>query len=233
MKLSDLRRRFDLLIKAIETINCDKECIYGRAYKCIKNRGANINVVVIGGIHGDEPAGVCAALDLVMKDYPESQMLTIIPCANPEGYYRNTRENDQGEDINRQFDDDRRQQEEHVLRDIVSQADVLITLHEDDVHGGCYVYAPKIHSDVGRKALEAMSMSVDIVEVDDIFGDRCDDGLIVDLDLNNPKHGASVEGYGKKMGVPSFCLETPQGSSFDSRVKALSDGALAIIRTFQ
>jgi predicted deacylase len=233
MKLSDVSERLDLLVKAVESIECHKECIYGRAYMCTKNHGSNLNIVVIGGIHGDEPAGICAALELATKEYPKSQMLSIIPCANPEGYQRNTRENDQGEDINRQFDDDRRQKEENVLRDIVGQADVLITLHEDDVHEGCYVYAPKIHSDVGRKALEAMSSHLSITSSGKIFGDLCDDGLLVGFDKDNPKHGASVEGYGKKMGVPSFCLEAPFNNGFDARVRALRDGALAIIRTFQ
>lgn len=233
MKLSKVESRKDMLIKAIEQLQGHKECIYDDAYKCVKNLGANFNIVVIGGIHGDEPAGICAALELFAKEYPASQMLTIIPCANPTGYTRNTRENGKGEDINRQFDDDRLQAEERVLRDIVGQADVLITLHEDDVHDGCYVYAPKTHANIGKGTLNAMSKHVPAFAGDIVFNDPSNKGLITNFDKENPKHVRSVEGFGKKMGVPSFCLEVPKDQGFNARVSALRDGALHIIRIFQ
>jgi len=233
MKINDIRNRINYLLRAIEALKCEKTLLYDNAYQCTLNKGANINIVVVGGIHGDEPAGICSAIELATKAYPKSQMLTIIPCANPTGYNADTRENSKNQDINREFDDGKLQDEEIILRDIASQADILITMHEDDVHDGCYVYAPKLHSDVGRKALSAMSKFVPIHESDTVFKEPCNNGLVTELDMQNPKHGNSLEGFGKKMGVPSFCLEVPKNHSFDNRVKALVQGALAIIYTFQ
>lgn len=65
-------------------------------------------VMFIGGIHGNEKAGVplCEKLEAYLKANPELLIglkVVIIPNANPDGIAANTRGNANGVDINRNF----------------------------------------------------------------------------------------------------------------------------------
>jgi murein peptide amidase A len=64
-------------------------------------------VLLTGGVHGDEPAGVETVLRFLQTDIEpmlKHFRFFIIPCINPAGYAANTRENGEGLDINRAFD---------------------------------------------------------------------------------------------------------------------------------
>ena len=64
-------------------------------------------VLVTGGVHGDEPAGVEAALRFLearCNGYIDRFRFLGAPCVNPAGYAANRRENGAGLDINRAFD---------------------------------------------------------------------------------------------------------------------------------
>ncbi len=233
MKLRKTARSLNSLMAAIDSLRCQKTMVYDDAYLCVKNPDAAINILIIGGLHGDEPAGVLAAVELASMDFIKSQCVKILPCANPVGYIKDTRENGDNEDINRQFDDGKIQEEEKVLRDYVAQADILITLHEDGTHEGCYLYAPMIHQDVGRKALHEMAKTLPIEKSSTIFGDPAEEGLVTGMAVENHKHSRSIEGYGKKLGVPSFCLEVPGKAELSARIDALVDGCLCIMRSFE
>lgn len=61
-------------------------------------------VLILGGIHGDEYEGVVAAeglLELFLTSFPEKLNLTLIPRANPDGVLFRTRGNGRGVDLNR------------------------------------------------------------------------------------------------------------------------------------
>jgi hypothetical protein len=65
-------------------------------------------VLLIGGVHGDEPAGVNIAYKLIsdMKSTPSShltQRIVIMPLVNPDGFAAGTRQNAHHIDINRNF----------------------------------------------------------------------------------------------------------------------------------
>ena len=64
-------------------------------------------ILIIGGMHGDEPAGFISTLRLAqfLKRNPESikNRVIIVPCINPDGLLRGTRVNARGVDINRNF----------------------------------------------------------------------------------------------------------------------------------
>lgn len=65
------------------------------------NRGS---ALVLGGVHGDEPEGVVAALGLVeqwLKDFPYRLKITAVPMFNPEGVLNKNRLNSNGVDLNR------------------------------------------------------------------------------------------------------------------------------------
>jgi hypothetical protein len=68
-------------------------------------------LLLIGGVHGDEPEGVWLAESLLQ--WIQTQVLThkahllqnfiLIPCLNPDGYFKNERTNGNGVDLNRNF----------------------------------------------------------------------------------------------------------------------------------
>ncbi len=60
-------------------------------------------VLVVGAIHGDEPAGIAIARDLGSDAVPRSGLLVTIPDLNPDGVAAGTRQNARGVDLNRNF----------------------------------------------------------------------------------------------------------------------------------
>lgn len=65
-------------------------------------------VLMIGGVHGDEPEGVRLAEELLSwlrKNHKDEELhpWILIPCLNADGYRRNERTNSAGVDLNRNF----------------------------------------------------------------------------------------------------------------------------------
>jgi protein MpaA len=100
-------------------------------------------VYLSAGIHGDEPAGPLALLELLRDDvWPDGFQLRICPSLNPTGLALNRRENDRGVDLNRDY--------RHLLTpEVRAHVDWLkaqppfalsLCLHEDWEAHGFYVY---------------------------------------------------------------------------------------------
>src|ERR1700739_93791 len=65
---------------------------------------AKKRVYISTGIHGDEPAGPLAVLQLLQENrWPENADIWLCPCLNPTGFPLNTSENAQGADLNRDY----------------------------------------------------------------------------------------------------------------------------------
>jgi murein peptide amidase A len=64
---------------------------------------SSVRVVVVGCIHGDEPAGIAITKILAARDAPAGVDLWLIPDMNPDGVAAHTRENARGVDLNRNF----------------------------------------------------------------------------------------------------------------------------------
>ena len=62
-------------------------------------------IVVVGCIHGDEPAGIAIARALERQPIPPSRTLWVIEDLNPDGVAAHTRQNAHGVDLNRNFPD--------------------------------------------------------------------------------------------------------------------------------
>jgi len=60
-------------------------------------------VLVVGCIHGNEPAGIPIARALVKARPPVATRLWVIPVLNPDGVAADTRQNADGVDLNRNF----------------------------------------------------------------------------------------------------------------------------------
>ena len=71
-------------------------------------QGVHKNILITGGIHGDEPAGPASVLRFLGRDNThllQCFKFLILPCINPYGYVHDTRENKWGVDLNRSFEE--------------------------------------------------------------------------------------------------------------------------------
>lgn len=78
--------------------------IHGYRFKAASSATAKAHVLVIGGVHGDEPEGVVASrtlLEIFRARYDIDVNLTLIPEFNPEGVLQKTRGNSNAVDLNR------------------------------------------------------------------------------------------------------------------------------------
>lgn len=60
-------------------------------------------VLVVGGVHGDEPASVVAVLAALAAKVPASTAVFAWPALNPDGLLRRQKDNARGVDLNRNF----------------------------------------------------------------------------------------------------------------------------------
>jgi N-alpha-acetyl-L-2,4-diaminobutyrate deacetylase len=92
--------------------------------------------LVFGGVHGDEPEGQVAALNLAREAVPEavSGQLIVIPCASPEASRAYTRLWPSGANLNRSFPGSPEGSPDEQLADFVSRmliprAELVVDMH--------------------------------------------------------------------------------------------------------
>jgi murein peptide amidase A len=107
-----------------------------------------LKLAVFATVHGDEPAGAVAVLQLLRAAAADPQILRgadlyCYPICNPSGYEARTRGNAAGVDLNREFWRDSSHPEvrilEHELR--TECFDGLVSLHADCDSRGLYAFA--------------------------------------------------------------------------------------------
>jgi hypothetical protein len=105
------------------------------------------HVLITGGMHGDEPAGVEAVLQFLERDSTallKNFSFLVIPCINPYGYVHNTRETLDGIDINRAFETEDVAEVAIVKKALgKTQFSLAIDFHEDYDATGFYLYEGK------------------------------------------------------------------------------------------
>ena len=145
----------------------------GRSYPLFRARlgspgEGKLRVMIDAGIHGDEPAGVEAALRFIEANAANEDLLsrfafTIFPCNNPTGWERDTRENADGIDLNRSFNVRKLPAEAAIISDALQGHcfDLIFEMHEDVDAAGLYLYEltedPETY--VGEKIIEAVEAS--------------------------------------------------------------------------
>ncbi len=101
------------------------------------------SIALSGGVHGDEPAGPWALLELVESSHLDDRFAyRIWPCTNPSGFEAGTRENADGIDVNRTFGRGGQSPEARAI--VTANRDrkfvLSIDLHEDCDAVGFYCY---------------------------------------------------------------------------------------------
>jgi protein MpaA len=179
------------------------------------------------GIHGDEPAGPLAMLQLLRENrWPANAELFAVPCLNPAGFLTNRRENPQGLDLNRDYLHPQSSEIRAHLTwlDRLPPLDLCLCLHEDWESHGFYVY--ELNPDNRPSHAAAMVQAVTRVcpiDLSDVIEGRPAHGGIIRPTLDPTTRPQWPEAFWlitHKTRL-SYTLEAPSDFPLETRVNAL------------
>lgn len=187
------------------------------------------------GIHGDEPAGPLAALQLLRENrWPADCDITLLPCLNPCGFQHNRRENGQGIDLNRDY----RHFESAEIRAHVAWLEqqplfnLSLCLHEDWESHGFYVYElnPENQPSLAEPIVAGVA-SVCPIDLSAIIEGREAKGGIIRPNLDPRSRPQWPEAFWLLTHKTrlSYTLEAPSDFPLVTRVNALVAGVNAAL----
>jgi hypothetical protein len=197
--------------------------------KIIVGKGNPRRILISGGIHGDEPAGVetiCAFLEnRLYKDFLENWEFTLLPCINPSGFEAGTRNNQDDIDLNRMFKETTTPREVDFIKTVLDQPyDLDLELHEDVDSPGYYLYQKDQStelSSLGRAILDQVESIHPLNLAEEIEEMPADRGLLGRLSEPDEMEWWPMALYAYTRGCSHvFTLETSTALPMDVRVKA-------------
>ena len=133
--------------------------------------GTSKHILITGGMHGDEPAGVEAVLQFLARDNTtllKNFSFLVLPCINPYGYVHNTRETLDGIDINRAFETEDIAEVAIVKKALgQTQFSLAIDFHEDYDATGFYLYEGKRDEQYIGPELATAAKAIGRIDPDD------------------------------------------------------------------
>lgn len=179
------------------------------------------------GIHGDEPAGPLAMLQLLRENrWPAHAEIFLVPCLNPLGFLANRRENRQGLDLNRDY---LNSQSDEIRAHVAwlerqPEFDLCLCLHEDWESHGFYVY--ELNPDNRPSLAEAMVQQVATVcpiDLSEIIEGRPAQHGIIRPNLDPRTRPLWPESFWllTHKTRQSYTLEAPSDFPLQTRVNAL------------
>lgn len=137
--------------------------------------GPRLRIYLSGGIHGDEPGPPHALLRLLERGgFDTRANWFVVPMLNPTGFARGTRENADGVDLNRDYQDRRTAEIAGHVRWLERQPcfDLALCLHEDWEARGFYLYElnPDARPSLADRILAAATAHSPIEEAEVIDG---------------------------------------------------------------
>lgn len=201
------------------------------------DRCSFLRVGIFAGIHGDEPSGAEAAVELIrrLQKNPEPARgyeLFIYPVCNPWGFGHRSRWLRSGADLNREFWRGSGETEALLLEGQLMRLafDGIIALHSDDQSQGLYGFAKghQLTRHVLEPSLEAASR----------FLPRNFDRSIDNFHANN---GVIEQGYAGILGAPptqkpkpfEIVFETPHHAPHELQVEAHIAAVESILGNFR
>jgi protein MpaA len=192
-------------------------------------------IYLSSGIHGDEPAGPLAILELLRAGFFKSPVHWLLcPALNPTGLAAGSRENSDGFDLNRDYFI------RHTVEvaahaawiDRLTTPDLFISLHEDWETAGFYFYEINLgpdEPDRARRILDAVSPWFDAESGPEIDGHEVrENGWIYHSADPDLPEGWPEAIYLAKKGCPiSFTFETPSQAPLECRVAAHVSAVMA------
>jgi protein MpaA len=193
-------------------------------------------IYLSSGIHGDEPAGPFALLQLLQSDaLPPEHDLFLCPVMNPSGLAAGTRENATHIDLNRDYTNfssiETTTHRDWCLQHIEA-LDLALHLHEDWEAQGFYLYELNFaqHPSRSPAILNAVAahLPIETAQLIDDFPAR--DGIIRATVLPDVPEGMPEAIYFyKQFGCINHTLETPSSLPLEQRVAAMKAAVLAAI----
>jgi murein peptide amidase A len=188
---------------------------------------AKHSIYLSTGIHGDEPAGPLAVLQLLRENtWPKDTAIWLCPCLNLTGFPENKRENYAGVDLNRDY----RHLVTEEIRTHVSwlgqqpNFDVTLCLHEDWESQGFYLFEqnPDSKASFSERIISSVEEICPIDRSPEIEGWPAQNGIIrpgVNPD-ERPQWPESVYLIKNKTRL-AYTLEAPSDFPLNVRVASL------------
>jgi hypothetical protein len=199
------------------------------------NPTARVNIYISTGMHGDEPAGPLAALQLLQEDaWPSDAAIWFCPCLNPTGFPLNRRENAAGIDLNRDYlhlqSPEVRAHVEWLQRQ--PRFDITLCLHEDWESAGFYMYElnPDNRPSFAEKILDAVA-KICPVDMSPVIEDWPAQNGVIRPNINpaeRPRWPEAVYLITNKT-RQSYTLEAPSDFPLPARVAALTAAVRAVV----
>ena len=193
-----------------------------------------IRLAIFAGLHGDEPAGVLAVMDLLRELEANPFMgrayrIHIYPLCNPTGYEDGTRHSRSGRDLNREFWRGSLEPEVGLLeRELLTHKfHGIVSLHSDDTSDGLYgfVRGATLTEHLLKPALAAAEAALPVNQAAIIDGFHAVDGIIrtaYDGILSAPP-GNSPEPF-------EIILESPHHAPMELQRRAFMLALMEILR---
>lgn len=193
-------------------------------------------VYVSAGIHGDEPAGPFAILRLLRENHwPDNVDVWLCPLLNAPGFARNTREDDLGADLNRDYRHRRTSRVKAHVGWLESQPsfDCGLHLHEDWESAGFYLYElnPRQRPTCGARVIEMVEKVCPIERSEVVDGWQATGGILrPNVRPESRQDWPEAFFMVQEKTDLSYTLEGPSDFPLPVRVNALTVAVRAILR---
>lgn len=184
-------------------------------------------IYISAGIHGDEPAGPLAALKLLQENrWPADAEIFLLPCLNPPGFVRNTREGEGGVDLNRDYRDPQCASTRAHIAWLERQPkfDLYLCLHEDWEAHGFYLYEQNLDGQPSRgEQMISAVQHVCPIDLNEVIEGRAARGGIIQPKINpaeRPDWPEAIYLISHKA-RQGYTLEAPSDFPLTTRVNAL------------
>ncbi len=244
-------RSFEPVRKRIEALKDVENTVLGKVgglpvYALTTPAGPNQKKVLLsGGVHGDEPAGVFALLEFLEKKAPAYAgkfRFYVFPCVNPTGFEKDIINGSTDLNTNRMFKKDTPSPEAKLILEQIAKWDTkfdfAMDMHEvppywadegftaKDNPLDAYLY--ETHADkskrIGRKMIDGLPKDITVCQWPKIYGDTAERGLVTYPEGNQNTVYAeqtTLDGYLQGRYSPhTFTNETPIGWPLEKRVRA-------------
>ena len=198
-------------------------------------------IYLSSGIHGDEPAGPLAVLEMMRnKCFSENFRWMICPALNPGGLASSKRESREGNDLNRDY-------LKTNTREVAAHTewlkrhpapDLFVSMHEDWESSGFYFYEINLGEDEPERARDLLAKISPILapeqepEIDE--HEVREPGWIYHEDEPDVSDSWPEAIYVAKNGCPiSFTFETPSQAEMSVRIGAHMAGFHSLIARFE
>lgn len=193
--------------------------------------GEHPQVLLVGGIHGDEPAGVEAAVSWIESGMADRRAVDwlVLPCVNPCGWTYDRRTASARHDLNRSFNLAECCPEVQIVRKALEGRRFLFAMdfHEDRDAAGYYICEIKARAPfAGERIVRAVESLLPIWDVPTLDGRKaaargCVRRSPISLPVLRRRRLWPIEFHLLRHHTEhTFCSETPMSFPIEARVRA-------------